>query len=314
MIPQLRLAAPVFCGLVASAVWAEEPADLLERMGTALEEASYRGVIIHQQATKTDTFKVFHTMRDGVVRERLVRQEGDGVEIIRNGNQVHCVIPEKQVVLMEAWNGQGRLFSAISDDVESLSGAYDLEISGKERIAGRKAVVVSITPRDRLRFARRLWLDVESGFPLKSERSDTQGNLVDRIRFADIELGADLTEQDFRSRYPLDDFSWYPSPEPVVSRETVDWWSEKLPVGFRKESGHIEKLDQKESAVTHIVYTDGLSRVSVFIKTGKGDPATSRGRVGNAHSFSTQRDGYRITAVGEVPPAAVEQIALSMRR
>ena len=78
MILQLRLAAPVLCGLIASAAWAEKPADLLERMGTALEEASYRGVIIHQQATKTDTFKVYHTMRDGVVRERLVRQEGEG--------------------------------------------------------------------------------------------------------------------------------------------------------------------------------------------------------------------------------------------
>ncbi len=312
----LCLATLAICGLIASEANADQhqPTDWLQRMGTALEEASFRGVVIRQQPSKTDTFKIYHTVRDGVIRERLIRQEGDGLEIIRNGNEVHCVIPDKQAVLVEPWNGQGTLFSPIEDEMESIAAAYDFQLTGQDRVAGRDAVIVSIKPKDEMRFARRLWLDEKTGFPLKSERVDVNGALVERIRFADIELGAELVDGDFESRYVLDDFKWYPAAEPQTNDDKTGWYAASLPAGYRMESGRVERLDRGGAVVTHIVYTDGLSRVSVFIKTGSGSAGTTRNRMGNANSFSVRRGDYRITAVGEVPPAAVEQIALSMQR
>ncbi|MEM9401753.1 MAG: MucB/RseB C-terminal domain-containing protein [Pseudomonadota bacterium] len=314
MMLRTCLAALLVCGLIASDVRADPSTDWLQRMSESLENASYRGLVIREQPSRSDTFKVYHTVRDGVIRERLVRQEGDGFEIIRNGKQVHCVLPDKQAVLVEAWDGQGTLFSRLPDNIDSLLEAYRFDVVGEARVAGRQSVVIAIAPKDGLRFSRRLWLDAETGFPLKSERSDHEGTLVERIRFADIELGADLAETDLQSRYPLDDFRWYPVAEPTLRAVKSTWHSAALPAGYRMESGQVEKLDKDASAVTHIVYTDGLSRVSVFIKSGKGKTGTSRGRVGNTHSFSTLKGDYRITAVGEVPPAAVEQIALSMQR
>ena len=311
---RFRLATLAVCGLIASASWADEPVDWLSKMGAALDEASYRGIIIREQDSRTDTFKIFRTLRDGVIRQRLVRQDGDGIEIIRNGNEVHCVLPEKRAVLVEDWNGQGTLFSAIPEDVDALTDAYEFAISGKDRVAGRKAVIVSITPKDGLRFAHRLWLDMQTGFPLKSERADEQGQLVDRIRFADIEIGVELSELELSSGHPLGNFKWYPAVQTGRSEATFDWHSDGLPAGYRKESGHVETLDASTTVVTHIVYTDGLSRVSVFIKPGDGNTSTTRAQLGNAHSYSMLKGEFRVTAVGEAPPAAVEQIALSMQR
>ncbi|MEM8683960.1 MAG: MucB/RseB C-terminal domain-containing protein, partial [Pseudomonadota bacterium] len=222
--------------------------------------------------------------------------------------------PDKQSVLVEAWNGQGTLFSPIQDKFDAIAAAYDFQLTGQERVAGRDAIIVSIKPKDEMRFARRLWLDEQTGFPLKSERLDVNGALVERIRFADIELDAELRDDDFASRYPLDKFKWYPAVEPTTTGDEAVWYSASLPPGYRMESGHVERLDRGGAVVTHIVYTDGLSRVSVFIKSASGSAATTRNRLGNANAFSVARGDYRITAVGEVPPAAVEQIALSMQR
>jgi len=64
--------------------------------------------------------------------------------------------------------------------------------------------------------------------------------------------------------------------------------------------------------VTHILYSDGLANVSVFIAPEHDGNVSGPTSVGGSNSFSTVIDGYLVTAVGEVPAATVEQIATTM--
>jgi sigma-E factor negative regulatory protein RseB len=72
--------------------------------------------------------------------------------------------------------------------------------------------------------------------------------------------------------------------------------------------------------VAHLVFTDGLASVSVFVESRSADvprdqPALSGvANVGSASAFSTVIDGHKVTAVGEVPPATVRFIASSVKR
>jgi sigma-E factor negative regulatory protein RseB len=69
--------------------------------------------------------------------------------------------------------------------------------------------------------------------------------------------------------------------------------------------------------VSHIVFTDGLASVSVFVEIQAKDPPDQQtvteesARVGSSSVFSTVMDGHKVTAVGEVPPATVRSIASS---
>ena len=63
---------------------------------------------------------------------------------------------------------------------------------------------------------------------------------------------------------------------------------------------------------THIIYSDGLASVSVFITTAGGSTEEGALQVGGASSYSTVVEGYRVTAVGEVPNVTLEQIATTM--
>jgi sigma-E factor negative regulatory protein RseB len=65
----------------------------------------------------------------------------------------------------------------------------------------------------------------------------------------------------------------------------------------------------------HLVYSDGVASVSVFIEAGVSAVEQGEGpsRMGSANAYTTVLGGYLITAVGEVPVRTVETIARSIR-
>jgi sigma-E factor negative regulatory protein RseB len=67
--------------------------------------------------------------------------------------------------------------------------------------------------------------------------------------------------------------------------------------------------------VAHLVFTDGVASVSVFIEPRKADAPAQQGpaRVGSSSAFSTVVDGHQVTAVGEVPANTVQFIATQVK-
>ena len=71
---------------------------------------------------------------------------------------------------------------------------------------------------------------------------------------------------------------------------------------------------EEETSTTHIVYSDGIASVSVFIASRVVGDNQGWTLVGTSNSFSADVDGFQVTAVGEVPNITVQRIASSMRR
>jgi sigma-E factor negative regulatory protein RseB len=69
-----------------------------------------------------------------------------------------------------------------------------------------------------------------------------------------------------------------------------------------------------DEMVTHIMFSDGLANVSVFVAAKSGELAVGAARVGGSNSFSVELGDHEITAIGEVPAMTVEQIATTMRQ
>ena len=72
-------------------------------------------------------------------------------------------------------------------------------------------------------------------------------------------------------------------------------------------------MEGSAEPVTHLVYSDGLASVSVFIETNPAEADQIKGlaKVGSAFTFSTTTRGHQVTAVGEVPAQTVQLIAHS---
>ncbi len=293
----------------------DTPADWLDRMSAAMQNTSYSGTVIRTKGGNSEALKVVHSVVDGVISEKLTVQEGNGLEIIRRGDEVHCILPDEKSVLVETWNDQSTLFTAIPGRTVRNGHQYDLSLVREERIAGRKAVLLAIRPHDEFRFGHRLWLDRETGFPLKTELLDGDGSLLEQVKFADINLASSISPEALSPSFDLDSFTWHPAAAKRVAVEVQsDWVSDDLPPGFRVVSTKTQQLSGTDIPVTHILYSDGLASVSVFIAKGHKKKIAQRSNVGGSNAYSLQSGDYRITAVGEVPAATVKNIAGSMRR
>ena len=318
MITTRSTLAPVFALLSAGLVVAQAhaqtaPNDWLERMSSAVTATDYEGTVIHRQNGQSRALKVYRKVIDGVVNEKIISQEGDGLEIIRRGNEVHCVLPDKKSVLIEFWNDDTTLFTTLPSSKIAFGSAYDLSIVREERVAGRRAVLLAVRPHDGFRYGHRIWLDRETAFPLRTQLRGGDGAVLQELKFADIRLNPDLSPQALVSSFDLDDFTWYPEPARAESVEVdTSWSSDNLPPGFRAVSATSETLEGTDNVVTHIMYSDGLANVSVFV-TEKGDnKIAERDILGESNMHSVENGDYLVTAIGNVPSATVRRIAVSM--
>ena len=95
----------------------------------------------------------------------------------------------------------------------------------------------------------------------------------------------------------------------------VDWEVKVLPAGYRKVDQVMRKVPGKTGAVTHVVFSDGLASVSLFIEhiaksaKYKAAPKNVLSTTGNTSFYANVNSGHLVTVVGDVPEATVVQIA-----
>ncbi len=287
----------------------------LQRMAAAVQSTSYSGTVIRAHGGKTEALKVAREIQNGVIREKIAAQEGNGLEIIRVGNEVHCILPDRKSVLVEEWDDQSTLFSTLPSTEMRFGSEYDVAIVREGRIAGRDAVLIAIRAHDRYRYGHRIWLDTETAFPLQTQLIAEDGSAIEQVKFADISINEDIQASALSTSYSTENFRWLNQPTRHASRAIdTEWSSDRLPQGFRAISTHEENMSESDEPVTHILYSDGLANVSVFIAVANDSETGGVSQVGASSSFSVASGDRHITAVGEVPPITVEQIAKSMRR
>lgn len=315
----LALAGIVVFTTMATTVAARDktsPEEWLRKMAVAVQTLDFEGTVIRRQGDDVQPLRIVHKKINGVVNERIVMQEGNGLEIIRIGDEVHCILPDQKSVLIEHWENASALIATLPSDNINPGAQYDVLILRRDqRVAGRNVVKLAVRPNDGFRFEHLFWLDQETGFPLKTELVSPDGEVINQLKFADIRIDSFIALQSLAPSMSLQNFTWYRDPASKFREEVqTDWVSGDLPAGFKVESTLKESLDDSETAITHIVYSDGMATVSVFIsKLQDGEIQKSTVR-GVSSSFSIAIDGYQVTAVGEVPPVTVEAIASSMRR
>ncbi|MBT8091538.1 MAG: MucB/RseB C-terminal domain-containing protein [Gammaproteobacteria bacterium] len=316
-VPSKRLSLLLAALVIVAPALADSmnPGDWLQRMAAAVQSTSYEGTVIRMQGGKAEALKVARVIADGVIREKVVAQEGNGLEIIRNGNEVHCILPDRKSVLVEEWDDQSTLFSSLPSSEISFGGEYDVSVVREDRVAGREAMLLAIRAHDKYRYGYRVWLDVETAFPLQTQLIRDDGETIEQVKFAEIALNEEVHASALAPSYSTEDFRWFNRSARHVDRAVdTSWDCDGLPQGFRAVSSHKEEMDGSDELVTHIMYSDGLASVSVFIAAAGDDDAKGPSQVGVSNSFSVVVGEHHVTAVGQVPAATVAQIATSMRR
>jgi sigma-E factor negative regulatory protein RseB len=293
----------------------------LERMSRALSTQSYDGRFFHLRQSRSESMRIIHRVDSrGRITERLVSLDGSGREIVRNDTEVVCYLPDKKVVLVEKRTENNSLVSALPVYNDALESLYNIKRSGGiVKAFGRKTQIIEVQPRDQYRYGYKLWLDQETAMPLKSQLRDSNGNVIEQILFAELNLRDRIPVDELKASIDAADFKWIRQDETATARlpQSVRGWSvSRLPAGFRLTTWRMQLIAGSPTPVRHLVYSDGLASVSVFIEPRNAQAAPVHGlsKVGAAFAYTRDLDGHQVIAVGEVPAATVEAIAAGVTR
>ena len=304
----------------ADSLAAQEPeaTALVERMAQATEQLAYDGTFVYQRGTDIDAMRIVHRFDNGVERERLISLSGPEREVIRDGRRVTCLFADDREAMVEKSEPRDFLSLGLDAPIESLVRNYTFSIAGTDRVAGRATTVVKIVPKEPNRYGYRLWVDEEHGLLLKSLILNRAGQALEQVQFVDVKIGEAVTAASLETQIVGSGFTWRTTAEPENSAaevvETSGWTVNWLPEGFEMRNYKVQKMSESDMPVSHMVYSDGLAMVSVFVEKlmSTTEPMQGYSSMGAVNAFSRVARDHQITVVGEIPLPTVRQIASSV--
>lgn len=334
------LAAPLLVLLAATAQAADDPArDWISRMNKALETRNYQGVLVHQIGPHREVLGIVHSVQDGQVRERttVLSQTGPGpAEFVRNGTEWMAFYPEQKMVLVQTRNRSSGFLTILNGFGSETRRHYDLTDSGSAPLEGWVARHITLEPRDGFRYGYRFWIDEKSALPLKTQMVTNSGDVIEETSFISLVLPESIPEARLKQKTDASAFRWMRLSQPLFTpgmTRTFKPRAQLLPAGFRVWLFSKPEDEAKAPGPrTRFIVSDGIAWVTVVVEQEGRNPRlnsvmgpkdkmrqASGARpdgvemMGSSAIYVAKVDDFRITVVGEVPPATVKAIAEAVR-
>jgi len=291
----------------------------LKTIAYAAHRTDYSGTFVYQYGSHVEASRITHISDKDGEHERLESLDGTRREIIRNNDQVWIYQGDDRKPKFGPRLG-GKTFPALLPEQLSVLGAnYVMTQSEEGRVAGFHVHMITFQPKDNLRFTRKMWAHNDSGLLLKSAVLDDRGHMVEQYTFTELTIGDAVERRWLESLKNIpDNYRQMPAAPKAGSAplQATGWKVDALPAGFKKIVETNRQLRGHNSRAVHMVFTDGLAAISIFIESAqdRSDVTPGLSSQGAMQIFSKiTNDGRLITVVGDVPPQTAMQVADSVR-
>ena len=295
-----------------------EALEWLKKIAASSRTVNYSGTFVYQHGSRVETSRVVHYVNQaGGVFERLETLDGPPREIVRANDHVTAYIPDAKVVLIERRSVR-HLPVMLPENLSDLTQQYDVTKREAGRIAGHDCLWIGIVPKDKLRYGRHFCAERSSGLPLRAQVFNERKEVIESFGFSQLTLGGQFNRDQVASRFEsrAQAQKWRVDRSALnVMEQAVDtgWTASSLPQGFRKSMEVKRTISGRSAAMPHLVYSDGLAAISVFVEPKVKDvPAKPLTNQGAVHIYKRAYGEHMVTVLGEAPAATVMQIGNSM--
>lgn len=202
--------------------------------------------------------------------------------------------------------------------VASVPRFYALKMLGLDRVAGRVAERLELKPHDQFRYGMRLWIDRQTGLLLRNDLLHPAYGILESVAYTSISMPKQIADDLLQPGISGDGFrriTW-PEREQAIAPTTAEgsWHVSWAPKGFALRQQGVQQHPGGAASTEHLVYSDGLASVSVFVEALPDDanPLKGHSSMGAASAYGRMIGVHQVTVVGEVPAATVERIGLSV--
>ncbi len=287
----------------------------LQRIADAARQLNYSGTFVYQHGDHVETCRISHVFDRTGEYEKLETLDGPVREIIRNNDEILTFDVEQHAVKHERRMRRNTFPALLPEQLAHLTDHYWVRKVDQDRVAGFDAQALVLEPRDAFRYGHKLWADAASGLLLKARMVDERGHVVEQSAFTQLTIGSSVTREATRPRFDPQDPQWrhdYPGRDSAVYGDT-GWTVNNQPAGFRKVVEMKRVKAGTQASFAHLVYSDGLAAVSIFIEPlPAGKVKEGAMRQGAVNIYVRPLSEQLVTVLGEAPAVTVMQMANSV--
>ena len=301
----------LICLFISGAASSNELWLKISEASKACHDLNYSGIINTTDSNQDiQSTKMIHVNHEG--EEFLKIEKTDGADNLLLMHEADAVIydNDQNKILIKKKNGAHLFPNIFPSNLDKLKDSYSIGDGGDFRVAGRATQILVLSPVDENRYNYHLWLDKKSNLPLKMMVIDNNKKVVENIAFANIEF---LKSQDISWFRPnIDNDKTYSINENKNIEEAVRkfWTINDLPSGFEEVSYSAKRYAGLNAIAHQIIYSDGLSYISIFIHpvAKNQKPQVGSSKRGSSNIHAEYKKGYQILAVGAVPMQTLSYI------
>ncbi len=296
---------------LSGAAQADELDAWLQKMKQAMMSSNYEGVLIIRQDDQMQSLRVKHGMDQQGMWESLDSLNGESRRIMRTGGRVTTIFPDRNLLTISRYSLASPMHPQVPNDHKKFRQYYDVVLLGQDRVAEKNARILDIIPKDQYRYGFRFWLEENSGLLLRCDLKSADGDIVEQLMYSQLTL--------LDSPPKKDDFS-HQAQYKVVNMDArradvkdSPLTIRQLPQGFEQIQASRQPALHAEGDVYHLVYSDGMASVSVFMQKNSRGKQAFKGlsKMGAVNVMVQPLGDYQVTVLGEVPVATVKMMALS---
>ncbi|MCF8198403.1 MAG: MucB/RseB C-terminal domain-containing protein [Sulfuritalea sp.] len=301
--------------LVPNLTLADDGLAMLQRIAQGSKQLTYSGTFVYRSGVKVVTSRIAHSLSDGVEMERIEALDGSPREVIRIGGQVRCFFPDEQLLIVENRSKQRGFPALLPVGLGSLPDHYAIRSGAQGRVAGIRSRAVNLEPRDALRYGHQFWMDESSGLLLKANMVSQRGETLESFVFTQVKVGGVLEDDALKPRFDTERVRVQQVHATEVNADAMGWNFNSLLPGFRKVAAMRRQTARENPESLHVVFSDGLASISVFIESGGAADETDKvTTVGPINVYRRQLGEHRLIVMGEVPALAVKQLGDGIER
>jgi sigma-E factor negative regulatory protein RseB len=287
---------------------------MLNEMNRALAEINYDGIYVSLEGSALEATRVRHRKRAGRDWQQLMSLNGPEHEVIRAGQVVSTIRHLNGRLTMTQRAALQRKEPLTTIDPGQMEGWYDVVLGKQERVAGRMGQVLLIRPKDSLRYGYRLVIDKAVGLPLDIKLFRPDGDLVSQLMFVELDVSADASAGETDDDVPIE--RERPTANSGLQGQRLTSLSlldalgiDAASIGFVPEVYQPRMRGETEGHVEHIMLSDGLARVSVYVEPlGNSPPFVGMTSVGSVNILGIKLREHQVTMIGEVPTETLEHL------
>lgn len=286
---------------------------------------------------KVERYKV-GKLKPHKMRREKYNLDGTLEEVIVNDEELQVIsYPKRKIAIKTPLSRTKKATDSKKELLGLIKSNYDIKPVNNDEVAGRKALVISIKPKERgTRPSFNVWFDSETGLIMKTETFGTDGRLAYLSSLRNIVINPSFPNDYFVIMVPRGTVAYEPAGTVVKTHSTDK----------AKQGGFIDRLSggyvlkeamEDDKGQLQLLYHDGLNSVSVFreswgdegskmlenIESGTGqfiERVNINGfegffcRRGSENIMSFVSNNYRLTVVGDLSRQGLLNISIDLKK